>query len=131
MPASRAQVCVLNRYWDCPFPSVPPQPPHFKKYLLRPEQQRSLGWMLKQEASTEKFVEEEVEEAVLPALGWRAEGRAERAVLVRGGIVADQVRAFRRKKLLRRRLHSPSTSSDPYPFIVVVGVGTSCQRSHT
>jgi hypothetical protein len=67
------------------------QPPHFKKYLLRPEQQRSLGWMLKQEASTEKFVEEEVEEAVLPALRWRAEGRAERAVLVRGGIVADQV----------------------------------------
>jgi hypothetical protein len=57
-----------------------PQPPHFSKYPLRPEQQRSLGWMLRQEASTETFLEEEVSEDVLAALRWRAEGRAVRQV---------------------------------------------------
>ena len=67
------------------------QPPHFKRYPLRPEQLRSLGWMLQQERQPRSFVEEEVIEARLPALRWRAEGRATRAVEVRGGVVADQV----------------------------------------
>ena len=52
------------------------QPPHFKRYPLRPEQLRSLGWMLQQERQPRSFVEEEVIEARLPALRWRAEGRA-------------------------------------------------------
>ncbi|KAK3237919.1 hypothetical protein CYMTET_52037, partial [Cymbomonas tetramitiformis] len=43
------------------------------------------------EASTENFLEQEVTEAVLGPLGWRAEGRAEVPVLVRGGVLADQV----------------------------------------
>ena len=47
--------------------------------------------MLQQEASTDPFMEEEVVEAVLPGLNWRAEGRVQRPVLVRGGIVADEV----------------------------------------
>ena len=51
------------------------------------------GWMLRQEASTEPYYEEEVEEAMLPSLHWRAEGRARRPVLVRGGILADEVRS--------------------------------------
>lgn len=47
--------------------------------------------MLDQEATVVPFFEEEVTEAVLPSLNWRAEGRVRRPVLVRGGIVADEV----------------------------------------
>jgi len=69
------------------------QPPGFEsRHPLRPEQLRSLAWMLSQEASSTPFLEEEVVEAVLPNLNWRAEGRAKRPVLARGGIVADEVR---------------------------------------
>lgn len=68
------------------------QPPNFKAHPLRKEQLRSLTWMLDQEATNDPFVEEEVTEAVLPSLNWRAEGRARRPVLVRGGIIADAVR---------------------------------------
>lgn len=68
------------------------QPPHFKKVPLRPEQLRSLSWMLAQEdPKADPFLEEEVSEAMLEPLGWRAEGRAERPVLVRGGVLADEV----------------------------------------
>ncbi|KAG5647866.1 hypothetical protein DXG03_007790 [Asterophora parasitica] len=68
------------------------QPPSFKKFPLRPEQQRSLEWMVRQESPTaEPFMEEEISEAVLPPLGWRAEGRAQRPVRLRGGVLADQV----------------------------------------
>jgi len=67
------------------------QPPHFTKYPLRPEQQRSLGWMLAQESSDGVFVEEETCEAVLGPLKWRAEARVSRPVVARGGVVADQV----------------------------------------
>jgi SNF2-related domain len=66
-------------------------PPGFK-LKLRPEQLRSLGWMLKQEAAeVEPFLEEEVEECLIPSLGWRGEGRARRPVKVRGGLLADDV----------------------------------------
>ncbi|BEI79864.1 hypothetical protein CcaverHIS002_0103930 [Cutaneotrichosporon cavernicola] len=61
---------------------------------LRPEQLRSLWWMLEQERAegkTHTFVEEEISEALLPSLGWRAEGKAERPVMVRGGVIADEV----------------------------------------
>lgn len=61
---------------------------------LRREQRRSLSWMLSQERAEGKshtFVEEEISEALLPSLGWRAEGKAERPVMVRGGVIADQV----------------------------------------
>ena len=50
--------------------------------------------MLEQEKATGKthtFVEEEISESLLPAVGWRAEGKAERPVMVRGGVIADQV----------------------------------------
>ena len=75
------------------------QPPNFKKFKLRREQLRSLHWMLQMESSTKDsngyaagtFFEEEVTEAVLPGLNWRAEGRVCRPVLVRGGIIADEV----------------------------------------
>ena len=61
---------------------------------LRKEQLRSLWWMLQQErveGKTHTFVEEEISEAALPALGWRAEGKVERPVMIRGGVIADQV----------------------------------------
>jgi hypothetical protein len=59
---------------------------------LRPEQLRSLGWMLRQESlDAEPFTEEEIAEAILDPLGWRAQGRAQRPVRVRGGVLADEV----------------------------------------
>lgn len=58
---------------------------------LRPEQSRSLAWMIQQENAASPFVEEEVEEALIANIGWRAEGRATKPVLVRGGVLADQV----------------------------------------
>ncbi|KAI9683648.1 MAG: hypothetical protein M1829_004953 [Trizodia sp. TS-e1964] len=67
------------------------QPPGFD-IPLRLEQLRSLRWMREQEAEDVKpFVEEEIEEALLPQLGWRAEGRATKEIVVRGGVLADQV----------------------------------------
>lgn len=69
------------------------QPPHFKSSKpLRPEQLRSLTWMLEQEkVEAPPFIEEEISEAILEPLGWRAEGRAERPVRIRGGVLADEV----------------------------------------
>ncbi|KAI0738504.1 hypothetical protein C8Q80DRAFT_1113269 [Daedaleopsis nitida] len=67
------------------------QPPNFK-IDLRPEQLRSLTWMLAQESkNAPPFIEEEISEAILEPLGWRAEGRAERPVHIRGGVLADEV----------------------------------------
>ena len=67
------------------------QPPNFEKYHLRPEQLRSLSWMLSQESTDIPFYEEEDAEGILPKLGWRAEGRVRRPVMVRGGLIADEV----------------------------------------
>lgn len=66
------------------------QPPHFKVVKLRPEQLRSLKWMIGQENDPKPWVEEEVAEAVLPKLGWHAEAKATREVTVRGGVLADE-----------------------------------------
>ncbi|KAL1674064.1 hypothetical protein EV122DRAFT_269869 [Schizophyllum commune] len=67
------------------------QPPHFK-IPLRKEQRRSLSWMIAQEApDAPPFPEEEIAEAVLEPLQWRAEARAVREVRVRGGVLADAV----------------------------------------
>ncbi|CAE6530732.1 unnamed protein product [Rhizoctonia solani] len=58
----------------------------------RCEQLRSLHWMLAQEsADAPAFVEEEIAEAQLEPLGWRVEGKAERRVHIRGGVLADEV----------------------------------------
>lgn len=67
------------------------QPPSFK-IPLRKEQLRSLEWMLQQESpDAQPFVEEEISEAILDPLGWRAEGRSQRPIHIRGGVLADQV----------------------------------------
>jgi hypothetical protein len=81
------------------------QPPNFKKHPLRKEQLRSLNWMLNQEVTDEPFFEVEVAEAVLDGLKWRAEGRAQRPVLVRGGIIADAVGIDMAVTLWFQRLH--------------------------
>ncbi|KAI9038630.1 putative SNF2 family helicase [Aspergillus affinis] len=74
---------------DADPPSI--QPPNFK-LTLRPEQLRSLHWMIKQESDEiEPFVEEEVEEALLPELTWRAEAKVSAPRTIRGGLVADDV----------------------------------------
>ncbi|GES66406.1 C-5 cytosine-specific DNA methylase [Aspergillus terreus] len=67
------------------------QPPGFQ-LDLRPEQLRSLAWMIKQEdEAIGPFVEEETEEALLPQLMWRAEARVTVPTTVRGGVLADDV----------------------------------------
>ncbi|GAA6033422.1 hypothetical protein JCM8097_006743 [Rhodosporidiobolus ruineniae] len=66
-------------------------PGRFKKFELRKEQLRSLHWMIEQEKNPKPWVEEEVAEALLPQLGWHAEVKAQREVVVRGGVVADAV----------------------------------------
>lgn len=66
--------------------------PKYFKMTLRPEQSRSLHWMISRESDdVEPFVEEEIEESSIPLLSWRAEGRARKSKLVRGGVLADQV----------------------------------------
>ena len=67
---------------DCTFPT---------DEKLRPEQKRSLQWMIGQEADDMSFYEEEIEEATLSQLGWRAEVRVRRTRILRGGILADEV----------------------------------------
>ena len=59
---------------------------------LRPEQARSLHWMLSREdADADSFVEEEVEEAYFAPLEWLLDVRATRTRQVWGGVVADGV----------------------------------------
>jgi hypothetical protein len=67
------------------------QPPNFK-FHLRNEQLQSLGWMISQEADEiTPFMEEEVEESILPLMPWRAEVKATIPKIVRGGVLADEV----------------------------------------
>ncbi|KAL4910325.1 hypothetical protein BDW74DRAFT_186376 [Aspergillus multicolor] len=73
---------------DAPYPN----PPKFQRHQLRPEQLRSLSWMVAQEAEdVEPFIEEETEEALLEQLMWRAEGKVTMPKTVWGGILADDV----------------------------------------
>ncbi|KAL2011944.1 hypothetical protein VTN00DRAFT_4662 [Thermoascus crustaceus] len=68
------------------------QPPNFRSYQLRPEQLRSLRWMIQQEADDPMpFEQEEVEEALLPSMMWRAEAKVTAQKSIRGGVLADQV----------------------------------------
>jgi RNA-binding protein YhbY len=55
---------------------------------LFPKQALVLHWMQQQELGR-SFTLEDAEEAIVPALGWRAEVRAETDIKVRGGICAD------------------------------------------
>jgi superfamily II DNA or RNA helicase len=55
---------------------------------LFPKQALVLHWMQQQELGR-SFTIEEAEESIVPALGWRAEVRAETETTVRGGICAD------------------------------------------
>lgn len=68
------------------------QPPNFTRHHLRKEQLRSLTWMRSQEEDdVPPFEEEEVAEALIPSLGWRAEARATTKKTIRGGILGDEV----------------------------------------
>lgn len=69
-----------------------PMPPKWREDVpLRPEQSRSLTWMIAQESPNLSFSEQEVAEAALGPLSWRVEVKAERKVDVRGGVLADEV----------------------------------------
>ncbi|KAI4715878.1 hypothetical protein E4T48_07929 [Aureobasidium sp. EXF-10727] len=53
-------------------------------------QQRSLTWMKEQESAVGRsFVVNEIEEALLPHVGWRLEATASTEVHIKGGILAD------------------------------------------
>ncbi|KAJ5788714.1 hypothetical protein N7457_003704 [Penicillium paradoxum] len=68
-----------------------PPPPNFQ-LSLREEQLRSLAWMISQESTgIEPFMEEEVEESILPLMPWRAEVKVTMPKVVRGGVLADEV----------------------------------------
>ncbi|EIW68043.1 hypothetical protein TREMEDRAFT_69535 [Tremella mesenterica DSM 1558] len=95
-PGQVADVPTPPRVFILPSNKKDPQhgQPRTFRLPLRKEQLRSLWWMLEQEKAvgkTHTFVEEEISEAALPSLGWRAEGKAERPVMIRGGVIADQV----------------------------------------
>ncbi|KAG8925515.1 hypothetical protein FRC02_009614 [Tulasnella sp. 418] len=71
---------------------TPHSQPESFKLKLRPEQLRSLSWMLAREAAdSPEFEEEEIAEAILEPMSWRAEAKASRFVRVRGGVLADEV----------------------------------------
>jgi hypothetical protein len=63
----------------------------FSTYMLRDEQLRVLTWLIEKEVKGTVFTEEEVVESLVPDIGYRAEGRATRDVLRRGGILAQDV----------------------------------------
>jgi len=68
------------------------QPIHFKDFPLRPEQLRSLNWMIRREADREPYRQEAVVEARLPPpLRWGAEAKAVMSVHIRGGICCDEI----------------------------------------
>ncbi|KAF2455324.1 hypothetical protein BDY21DRAFT_380841 [Lineolata rhizophorae] len=61
------------------------------RYDLRPEQKRSLAWMVSMEdPAADPFVTEEIEEAIFDPLKWRAVAKAEAPIHLRGGVLADQ-----------------------------------------
>lgn len=83
----RAKFILTSNKEDVPHT----QPPKFK-VDLRLEQLRSLTWMLKQESDeSPPFIEQEISEAVLEPLQWRAEGRFQQTLCIRGGVLADAV----------------------------------------
>ena len=76
-----------------PFPSKEPSDqdkgPRLK---LRPEQERSLHWMIRRDCGEcPPFQEVVIEESLSKHLDWRIEARAVRDCTVRGGIIADEV----------------------------------------
>ncbi|KAF2136382.1 uncharacterized protein K452DRAFT_138048 [Aplosporella prunicola CBS 121167] len=57
---------------------------------LNPAQCRSLTWLRQQEHGV-PFTVEEVEEEIVDSLRWKVEAKAETEVVVKGGVIADQV----------------------------------------
>ena len=58
-------------------------------------------WLMRQEASSVPFVEQELIDETLSCMNWRAEMRVEVPVLVRGGVLADAVGYGKAHKLYR------------------------------
>lgn len=83
---------------------------------LRREQRRSLAWMLGQESpKAPVFHEQETEEAILAAIGWRAEVRATRPSSGRGGVLTDEVgygKTITTLALIAKRMQSAIKSTE-------------------
>lgn len=58
---------------------------------LKLEQERSFRWMVRRETNPSSFLEQEIEEAVIRDLGWRATVRARRECGCKGGALTDNV----------------------------------------
>jgi hypothetical protein len=106
------------------------------RLALRRDQLRSLAWMVAQESDDIKpFREEEIEEATLPLMSWRAEVRVSTAKTIRGGVLADDVgygktaiilgliAAQRRKdlRILKKHSQRPDFITTGATLIVVPG----------
>jgi hypothetical protein len=77
---------LLSNNHDVPHPQIDGM-----KLALKPQQLRSLTWMRAQEKKTGVSFEcQEIEEAILPKLGWKVETRATAQTRVKGGVLADQ-----------------------------------------
>ncbi|KAI1502571.1 hypothetical protein F5X99DRAFT_152768 [Biscogniauxia marginata] len=70
---------------------VPAKQPATMKKTLSSLQLQSLAWMLQREQSKDFFVEQEIEEHIVPELKARLVGCAIRRVFRRGGVLADDV----------------------------------------
>lgn len=80
---------------------------------LRKEQRRSLWWMKQQESDVAPaFLEQEVEEAYLPTLGWLAETVAQFPSYARGGVLADEVGYGKTATTLALIQANPQKTSD-------------------
>ncbi|KAL8794997.1 MAG: hypothetical protein Q9195_002445 [Heterodermia aff. obscurata] len=58
---------------------------------LKPAQEQSFRWMIERDTTPSSFMEQEIEEAVIRELGWRATVRARRACGCKGGALTDNV----------------------------------------
>lgn len=92
-----------------------------QNFVLRSDQLRSVWWMLEQENRAKKFLEQEVIEALIPGIGWRAEARAVKEVDCRGGVIADDVgygKTVTTLALIAEQRHTWPINHNPDPFRV-------------
>ena len=77
---------LKNNTKDAPLPHL-----FIDGQALKPAQERSFRWMVQRDTEPSPFQEQEIEEAVIRELGWRATVRARRRCGVKGGALTDNV----------------------------------------
>ena len=77
---------LKNNIKDVPLPHA-----FIDGQALKLEQERSFRWMIERETQASGFLEQEIEEAAIRDLGWRATVRARRKCGCKGGALTDNV----------------------------------------